>query len=222
MKGDAMTSIMSPSESDFSPITHRQCSKWVDVLVSGLGKSGLPAKETQQVLESQASILTYRFIADLRARVEAVSKMIMLRIEVNRESTPEEMVKTSHRNKLTMDEAIAAIPREAGKSVNLFFFQPDDSAYGENGVISDDSLAKEYELRGLVPDPRAQFAANEADPAFADDHPNGCIYKTAAGTWCFMSFYLTYPGKERYVHVSQYGTGWKKGCKWWFAGVIRR
>jgi hypothetical protein len=80
--------------------------------------------------------------------------------------------------------------------------------------LSDDELEREFDSRGLVPDPQAQAADNEADPAFADEHPNGTHWKNKKGQWCFAAFGQGDHG--RYVDVDRYDVVWLGD--WWFAG----
>jgi hypothetical protein len=82
--------------------------------------------------------------------------------------------------------------------------------------VSCSELEKEYELRGLKPaDPYSQAAVNEADPAFADEHPNGTQWKDKDGNYCCAVFDRR--GVERCVGVGRYGYVWLD--YWWFAGV---
>jgi len=56
---------------------------------------------------------------------------------------------------------------------------------------------------------------NEADPAFADEHPNGTHWKDAEGKWCFVAFVGW--DDERRVNVHRSGLDWN--AYWWFACV---
>ncbi len=67
-------------------------------------------------------------------------------------------------------------------------------------------MAKEYDLRGLKPDPRAQAADNEADPAFADQTPNACQWQDADGNWCYAAVNRWDDG--RCVLVDRGGNDW--------------
>ncbi|MEJ0001637.1 MAG: hypothetical protein WDN09_00380 [bacterium] len=84
--------------------------------------------------------------------------------------------------------------------------------------ISDEDLEKEYDLRGLKPDPLAQCAVNEADPLFADTRPNGTHWKNAKGKWCFVDFDrwddepIVRVGQDDYVGYDY----------WWFGGVRKQ
>ena len=76
------------------------------------------------------------------------------------------------------------------EEAEVFFFKPRPQAYDKNGLISDDRLEAEYDFHDFKPaDPYAQAAVNEADPNFANDHPNGTHWKDKDGKWCFASFF---------------------------------
>jgi hypothetical protein len=66
---------------------------------------------------------------------------------------------------------------------------------------------------GLVPDPRAQAAVNEADPAFADTVRNGSQW----GDNCDLEFSCRDEG--RIVRCGRHydDGGWDS--RWWLAGV---
>ena len=74
---------------------------------------------------------------------------------------------------------------------------------------------KEYALRGLTPDPMAQARVNTDNPAFADEHPNGCHWQ-ANGNWCFETFDRWGDG-GRFVRVGRDRSGWDD--RWWVGGI---
>lgn len=209
-----MSKIMSPSE--IKPITPGQAGKFYDVLVSALCKSGLPSEPTQQILESQGAALADEFVVSVCKRVDAISDMIVRRVKVHRSRSQQYMLDATDRKQYTDRKVVNAMPKDGCDEDDVFFFKPDKSAYDKNGLISDDNLAKEYELRGLKPDPYAQAAVNEADPAFADDHPNGTHWKDKDGNWCYAAFLRWHVG-ERRVSVDRYAYAWYD--RWFFAGV---
>lgn len=209
-----MTQVVSPSE--IKPITPGQAGKFYDVFVAALCKSGLPSEPTQQVLESQGGALANEFVASVRKRVDAVSNMIVRRVKVNRSRSQQDMLDVTGRKQYTDRNVVKNMPKDGRDDDEVFFFRPDKSAYDKNGLISDDNLAKEYELRDLKPDPYAQAAVNEADPAFADDHPNGTHWKDKDGNWCYAAF-DRWLGDERFVFVVRSDRAWFG--YWFFAGV---
>jgi hypothetical protein len=155
-------------------------------------------------------------VAVLRKYAEAVSSILIRHATVNRTRTPMEAIDATGRIKYCNDNVVVTMPQGEGNKKKVFFFKPDASAYDKNGNISDDEVAKQFELRGLKPaDPYTLAAANEDDPAFADDHPNGTHWKDAAGKWCYAAF-LRWNDK-RYVDVGRLDRDWND--YWWFAGL---
>ncbi len=205
-----MTQVVTPSKS----ITKGQAGKFVDVAVDALVKSGLPSDPTQQVLESQGAALADEFVGLVRKRVEVLTGMIMRRVTVDRSHAPQAMLDATGRKQYTTQSVVDAMPRGVGEETDVFFFKPDPAEY-KDGWISEDELARQYELRGLRADPYAQGAVNEADPAFADEHPNGTQWKDAQGKWCFAVFGRWGGGRRVYVYRGD--DGW--GDDWFFAGV---
>jgi len=154
-------------------------------------------------------------VAVFRRRVEAISNLIVRHVKVNRNRTPQEILDATGRKQYTDSVVVSGMPRGEGEEVEVFFFQPDKSVY-VNGLISDDELEKQYELRNLKPDPYSMATANEADPAFANSHPNGTHWKDPSGKWCFIAF-NRWHGDGRYVDVDRNGNDWHD--YWWFGGA---
>ena|SRR3989344_1665272 len=189
-------------------ITAGQIGKIYDVLVAALQKSNLPSKETQQVLEIQGGALADEFVVMLRKRVDAISDMIIRHVTVNRSRTPEQALDATKRTTYLNASVVATMPQGSGDEVEVFFFKL-------GRYVSDADLDKEYELRGLKPaDPYTLAAVNDADPAFADDHPNGTHWKDENGSWYYAAFHSWHD--ERHVDVLHNDYGWDDG--WWFAG----
>lgn len=180
------------------------------MFADALVKSGLPSEPTQQVLASQGSTLADEFVALIRKRVESMSIIIVRRVKVDRTRTPQAMLDATGRNKYVTDSVVKTMPKGDGDEADVHFFKLDR-------YVSDADLDKEYELRGLIPaDPYSEGAVNEADPAFADDHPNATHWKDDDDQWCYTAFYR-WDGGERCVCVFRRGSGWHN-C-WWYAGV---
>ena len=148
---------------------------------------------------------------EFRRRVEAVSNMIVRRVKVNRTQEPKAVIDATGRVQYVNNDVLNNMPRGEDEDKEVFFFKL-------GRYISDDDLAKDYELRNLVPDPYAQAQANADDPAFADEHPNGCHWKDANGKWCYVAFGRWRDG-ERYVRVDRRAGAWDD--RWWFAGVSK-
>lgn len=203
-----MTDVMTPSNKS---ITKGQAGKFCDVFADALVKSGLPSEPTQQVLEDQGVSLANECVALVRKRVEVITGMIIRRLKVDRRRTSKQVLDATTRKQYVTDSVVAKMPGKGDgvDEVEVHFFKLDR-------FVSDDDLEKEYELRGLKPaDPYSQAAVNEADPAFADDHPNGTHWKDADGKWCLATFDRWYDGRG--VVVVRSGGGWSG--YWWFAGL---
>ena len=203
---DAMNNIMSPSVSE---ITAGQIGKLQEILAARLRKSGLRNDAVQQVLENQGDEIADEMVGVVRRRVEAVSDMIVRHVKVDRSLTPYEMVAATRRAEY-VDKAVAkTMPRNEGDEVDIYFFK-----VGRDVTVVD--FAEEYELRGLKPDYYAQGAVNEADPAFADEHPNGTQWQDKDGNICCLAF-NGLDGGRRVVFCNRDRSSWFD--YWWFAGV---
>lgn len=134
---------------------------------------------------------------------------ITRRVVVNRARSPQEVLDTTGRKQYMAKEVVAGMPRGEGEEVEVIFFKV-------GRYISDGDLEKEYELCGLKPaDPFSQAAVNEADPVFADEHPNVTHWKDVNGRWCYSAFFR-WRGR-RYVSVYRDGSDWH--VDWWFTGL---
>ena len=126
----------------------------------------------------------------------------------NRTRTPQEAIDATARAQYVDKEGLATMPMEGSEKGEMTFFK---LGHG----VSDTDLAKEYEARGLEPDPCAQASVNEDDPAFADEHPNGTHWKRADGGSNFLTFYRW--SGERVVGCDRRGAEWFDD--FWFGGV---
>ena len=203
-----MTQVVSPSATN--SITPGQIGKIQELLGAALRKSGLQSEPTQLVIEQQGDALVAEMVATVRKRVEAVSSMIVRHAKANRNRTPQQVLDATGRKQYTDSKVVKAMPKGEGDETDVHFFKL-------GRYVSDADLEKEYELRGLKPaDPYSLAAVNEADPAFADEYPNGTHWKDASGNWCYAAFDQWYDG-ERLVDVSRLDDDWNDF--WWFAGL---
>ena len=188
-------------------MTDGQIDKATDIFRSQLRKhrGELPSDPVQLAL-GQPELGT-ELLAVFRKRVEAVSNMIVRHVRVDRGRKPQQVLDATGRVQHTDKSVVATMPRGEGDEVDVCFFKV-------GRYISDADLEKEYELRGLKPDPYAQAQVNGDDPAFADEYPNGTHWKGDKGRWCFATFGRSLG--ERFVDVNRDG-GW--GAYWWFGGV---
>lgn len=200
-----MGKTMTPSEN----ITAGQIGKIQELLGAGLRKSGLPSVSTQQVLETQGDSLVAELIAVLRKRVEMVTKLIIRHVVVDRTRTPQEMINATGRVNWYIDgQVLVEMPRDGFAEGEVVFFELDYNP-------SVDELDREYEVRGLKPDPYAVAQVMTDDPAFADDRPVAVQWSGKKKHACYVLFYRS--GDERRVNVGRYGSRWGRHCL--FAGV---
>ena len=193
----------------FKPVTEEQIGKLNQNLTAKLlkNKGELPSDLFQKVLGDET--LMDEFYASIRKRIEAISSMITRIVKVNRNRSAKEALKATGRNQYVDDSVLKTMPQGEGEDTEVVFFK-----IGRQ--ISMDNLEKEYALRGLKPaDPYSQAAVNEADPAFADEHPNGTQWKDGDGKWCYAFFCRG--GDERNLFVDRLDFDWNDD--WWFAGV---
>ena len=204
-----MTQVVSPSATN--SITPGQIGKIQELLGAALRKSGLQSEPTQLVIEQQGDALVAEMVATVRKRVEAVSSMIVRHAKANRNRTPQQVLDATGRKQYTDSKVVKAMPKGEGDETDVHFFKL-------GRYVSDADLEKEYELRGLKPaDPYSLAAVNEADPAFADEYPNGTHWKDASGNWCYAAF-NQWNDDERRVNVDR-GDDSDWLVSWWFAGL---
>jgi hypothetical protein len=202
-----MATAVSPSKES---ITAGQIGKVQELLGAALRKSGFQSEPTQQVLESRGDQLAAKLVGVVREFVEAVSILIVRLVSVDRARTPQAMLDATDRNQYVDKDVVKSMPKGEGAEVEVVFFN-----LGK--WTSDDDLEREYELRGLkAADPYSLAAVNEADPVFADEHPNGTHWKNEKGQWCFATF-GQWRGDGRDVDVYVHDNEWYD--RWWFAGL---
>ncbi len=206
-----MGKTMTPSEQE---ITAGQIGKIQEILGAGLRKSGLQNEPTQIVLETQGDALVDELVAVVRRRVEMVSNAIIRRVKVDRTRTPQEMIDATGRRQYTDRKIVDSMPRGEGEEVDLHVFRPEAWEYDRDGYMSIAGLEAALKRRGLKADPYAQIVLNTVDPAFADEHPNGCQWDVEGNTSSFVTFDRWDDGRS--VHVDRCGDDWDG--RWGFAG----
>jgi hypothetical protein len=189
-------------------MTDGQIERAVEIFRAQLRKHAgeLSSDAVQQVFGQPE--LGPEWLAVLRKRVEEVSSMIVRHATVNRSRTPQDLLDATGRKQYTDKNVLKSMPRGNGEEVDVYFFRL-------GRYVSEEEKAKEYALRGLVPDPYAQAQVNTDDPSFADEHPNGTHWKDANNRWCFATFDRWSGGRD--VDVGRSDNGWDG--RWWFGGV---
>ncbi|MHB8913868.1 MAG: hypothetical protein ACYC4I_02555 [Minisyncoccota bacterium] len=197
-----MTQIMIAP--DTKTITDGQIENTVSKLRDALRKhrSEFAAEAAQTVLGVEN--LGMELLAPFRARIEAVSSIIIRRVRVDRTRTPQEVIDATGRRQYVDSDVLATMPKGEGEEVDVHFVPTKRFVL----VVEVPAFLAQY---GLVPDPRAQAAVNEADPAFADKYPNG----TQWGDNCCLAF-DRWDG-ERDVDCDRDGLDWDDN--WFLSGV---
>lgn len=156
------------------------------------------------------------------ATTEANQSVIVRKVKVNRNRTPFEVLSATGRALELAhpdDGWVELMPKGEGDEVEVVFFKlgvlehikPEDAH-----LVRDGDLKAEYDLRGLKPaDPFSVAAVNEADPAFADQRPNGTHWETFGIVYC-IGFFLWPNSGARTVEIGRHG--FHLDCTW-FAGL---
>jgi len=192
-----------------SRMTDGQINRAVEIFRAQLQKhQNELSSEAVQIVLGQSE-LGPEWFETLRARVEAVSNMIVRHVKVDRSLDPGAMLDATGRQQYTDENVVKEMPKGEGEETDVYFFKLDR-------YVSDDDLEKEYASRGLIPaDPYTLAAVNRDDKSFADEHPNGTHWKDAGGDWCFAAF-RRWRG-EREVFVDRDDCDWHDS--WCFAGL---
>ncbi len=161
------------------------------------------------MLQGDGKSLVAELVAVVQKYVDAVSNLITRTVNVNRTRAPQEVLDATKRAQYTDRKVMDSMPKGEGETKEVIFVNL-------GHYVSDDNLDKELDSLGFKPaDPYSVAAVNEADPAFADEHPNSTHWKDAEGKWCFVAFDRWYDGRS--VGVSRYDSDWRDYG--WFACV---
>ncbi|MDD4989130.1 MAG: hypothetical protein PHV42_01765 [Candidatus Pacebacteria bacterium] len=215
-----MTQIMTASE-----MTDGQIDNLADKFRAALRKhrSDFDSKSVQHVLG--VPNLGMEILAPFRKHMAVISKMMIESREgIDRMQSPSRLFETLQMNGKSLmyssdRSVIDEMPVGEGKEVELYFFEPEPSSFDQDGCITEEKLAEEYEFRGLKPDPFAQMERNRAI-AFADRFPNASVWKGKDGQWCSILFHPLARGLyagTRFVSAVRGPRGWVAGG--WFGGV---
>ena len=185
-------------------ITHGQIGQINDRLATKLRESDLPSADVQKVLKMPGNTAIDEMVAIFRKHVGAQSDIIVRRVRVDRTRTPQEVIDATGRTQYVNKNVLATMPQGEGDEVDVYFVPT-------KRFVPVEDVPAFLAQYGLVPDPRAQAAVNEADSAFADEHPNG----TQWGDNCYLMF-SRWNGK-RNVDCRRSGSGWHD--YWFLSGV---
>jgi len=205
-----MASPLSPST-----MTDGQIDKIADNVRAALRKirRNFSSVNIQQALESgrlDAEILPA--VKDVLERVIAeVTDIVIRTVTVNYDLTPHQLLNLTNRRQHTDQSVVATMPHTGTgtEQVQVEFFKLN------NSPIRNNDLEKEYQHRGLTPDPYAQAQVNIDDPNFANNYPNSTHWKDASGNWCIVNFNNC---GDRLVGV--YSSVWAD--YFWFGGVRKK
>lgn len=142
--------------------------------------------------------------------------LIAFEVAVDRSRNPQAALDARGLDQYGDRRVVAAMPKGEGDTAQVVFFEPDLS--DREGGISDDDLEQEFVTRGLINDPIAVIAFNEAHPGFADDHPNCAHWRDAAGRWCYVLFRRF--NDSRRVYCDRHRSSWYSGLL--FAGIRKQ
>lgn len=204
-----MAKTMTPSAAHSKAVTDGQLTKAVQAYRALLERHApeFSSGAVQAVLGDPG--FAGEMFALFRQRVEAKTSEVVRRVKVNRKRTPMQAIDATDRAKYVDEDVVAAMPKGEGKEVEVRFFRI-------GRWITPVELEQEYERRGYKPaDPYTLAAINEADPAFANDKPNGTQWKDGDGKYCYAAFHRW--DDEREVFVSRLDVDWF--VSWWFAGL---
>jgi len=194
---------MSNTHAPIETMTKGQIVRVFDRFEAKCLKGSLPKEPTQHVLEQEGDAIVQEMFEALRRRVERRSEIIVRHFKVDRTKSPLYLLDATRRVQYVNKDVLATMPTDGPEEGDLVFFPT-------KRFLPVREVAAEFESRGLVPDPIAQFQVNIDDPTFADGHPNGTQWGTNS--------YLTFDrwNGERGVLVDRSVNGWHGS--WWLAG----
>lgn len=174
--------------------------------------SGELSAEAVQIVSGQPEFM-YEQFGIFRRRVESISTIIVRKVSVNCDRSPQEALNATGCMQCIDPTVMNSIHKVTINEIKIVFFKLDLFMRGD--YISDDDLTGEFGLRGLEPaDPISVAAVNEKDPVFAGQIPHGTHWKDGNGKWCYAMF--NHWKGVRQVYIGR-GIGWRD--YWWFAGV---
>lgn len=153
------------------------------------------------VMDKAADVL----VGQVRSNMQnAIVRMVR---NIRRNRTPQEVIDATGRNKYVTDSVVATMPVGQGpEEVEL--------TYRRLGRYM---TAEELDnfMIGFKADPQAQAADNEADPEFADKHPNISQWDRDDKISSYLAFYRW----RVWRRVDCGRSGSRFGGDWWVCGV---
>lgn len=115
---------------------------------------------------------------------EVMSNLIVRKVRVNRNRTPQEALDATHRTQYMEYKVVDAILKGEGDEVEVVFFKPLPWECADRGSMDKNELTKALARRFLTHDPMAVLAVNEVDRAFADKYPHCTHWNVDEGNRC--------------------------------------
>jgi hypothetical protein len=140
--------------------------------------------------------------------IRSPSGLIVRHVMVNRHQNPKQAISVTGCVKDIEDGVLATMPQASTAEEDVYFFKLEPG-------VSAEEVDREYQRRGLVPDPYAQIQVNIDDRSFAADHPNATQWNTEGKYSSFIAF--DHFGYQRNVIVARVDTDWHYHM--WFGGV---
>ena len=166
-----------------------------------------PREVTQEVLRSKN--IGMQLLTTFRTLVEQASKLIVRHVKVSRTLTPAQAIDGTGRTKwYIVEEVLAEMPLDGKVEDDVVVFEL-------NYDPTVDELDREYETRGLRPDPAALSQLVTDDPAFADERPIAVQWRDKRNRACCAIF--SEDGGGRFVYVFWLAYRWYRYYR--FAGV---
>ncbi|MFA6416078.1 MAG: hypothetical protein WCW56_01170 [Candidatus Paceibacterota bacterium] len=208
-----MSTKNTSKESEVVMATGEQVEHIMDMWRRRLNSRKLTLAEAQHIIQNGGQYLPIMDkAADVlvdQVRSDTQNTIIRMVRNVQRNRSAEQAINATGRTKYVDSSVLASMPVGSGpEEVELVYFKL-------GRYVGNEELEREYDVRGLRPDPQAQSADNEGDPSFADDHPNGCLWGRDGRVASFVAFGRWFGGRE--VSVDRVDCGWFG--RWWFAGV---
>lgn len=170
--------------------------------------------DVQEAMEVRG--LDKEIISAVEKAIEEVVGTIVYIVKVDRNRTPQQVLDATKLVQYTDKSVVSTMPSNGKgiqENVEVVFFKT-------GWDFDDDKIAKEYEKRGLKPDPYAQAAVNEYDPTFVNEHSNGCHWKGPDNKWRLMFFTKVLHESSVSVKNDDCSGDEKKWDRdYWFGGV---